>query len=236
MALRRSLLASALVAGSAGIAVATPPLAEIGGPPKLPAAKRGTLGVVAAGPFGTYSPGRILPVVVHNNTKRAASEVHVAASALDAKGRILANGQDEGFEPASVPPGGLALGFVRFGGNVPANARFTFEVTDTPAGVDVGFSQQLDLPVGGARYARGHVTGTGTNTTRKKVYRSFDVFAACFSRAGKLVTFGKAFGSKPSAAPGQKIPFDVDFTRGGKAPAPACAHVLVAMIGHSQPF
>jgi hypothetical protein len=235
---RHLLLAVVCLAGSVGAAAAAPPSSPtaIGGQPRLPVAKPGTLAVVVAGPFGTYGPGRILPIVVHNNTKRAASEVHAAASALDAKGHIVAGGQDEGFQPAHVPAGGLALGYVRFGGSVPAGARFSFQVTDAPAGVDVGFSQQIDMPITGARYARGHVTGSGTNPTRKKVYRSFDVLAACFSRAGKLVTFGKAFGSKPSAGPGAKVPFDVDFTRGGNAPAPACAHVLVSMIAHSQPF
>ena len=206
----------------------------MGGLPKLPAGKPGTISVVAQGRYGTYSPGTILPIVIRNSTKKPVTGVYVTGTALDPKGRTLADGQDEGVQPAIIPPGGLALSFVRLGGSLPAGTRFKLTAAETPAGVDTGYSTATDMAVGGLRYARGKVTGTGTNTTRKKVYKTFDVLAAGFDRSGTLVAFGKTFGRKTEAAPGQKVPFTVAFSSRGRAPA--CAHVLVSMIAQSQPI
>ncbi len=222
-----------LAAAAAGAAPPPSYLATIGGPPKLPAGAPGTISVAAQGRYGSYGPGTILPVVVRNNSKRPVGGIHISGTALDGKGRVLAPGQDDGIQPAVIPPGGLAIGFVRFGGtNPPAGTRFKLFVTDTPLDANVGFSKQVDVPITALRYARGHVVGVGTNSTRKKVTRPIVAMAACFSRSGKLVTFAKAFGSKTSVPVGQKVPFDVDFAR--KGPAPACAHVVASMTGYSE--
>ena len=209
-------------------------LATIGGLPKLPAGAPGTISVVAQGRYGSYSPGTILPVVVRNNSKRSVTRIHIAGPALDPKGRVIVNGQDDGIQPSVVPPGGLAIGFVRFGGaNLPAGTRFKLTVTDTPPEAVTGFSKEVDVPITTVRYARGQVVGTATNTTRKRVSRPIVVLAACLSRSGELVTFAKGLGSRGATA-GQAIPFTVDFTRRGAQAAPACAHVLVSMTGYSE--
>ncbi len=223
------------MAVSAGAAPAPSPLATVGGLPKLPAGAPGKISVVAQGAYGTYSPGTVLPVVVRNATKRAVTGVHVAGSALDAKGNVIVGGEDDGAQPAIVPPGGLGIDFVRFGGkNLKKGTRFELIVTDTPSEAVTGFSKQVDIPIVQVRYARGHVTGTARNTTRKKVSRPVVVLAVCFNRANKLVTLAKAFGKRSSAAPGKTIPFDVDFTLHGKRKAPVCAHVLATMTGYSD--
>ncbi len=238
MAPRRIVLGATCLAGCVAAAAAAgpppSPLGVIGGLPKLPAGKPGTISVVAQGRYGLYSPGTVLPVVIRNSTKRPVTGVYVTGTALSPKGRTLADGQDEGVQPAVIPPAGLALAFVRFGGNLPAGTRFKLTAAETPAGVDTGYSSPTDMAVTGLRYARGQVTGTGANTTRKKVYKTFDVFAACFDRSGVLVAFGKTFGRKAEAAPGQKVPFALAFARSGSAPV--CAHVLVSMIAQSQPI
>lgn len=230
----RLLVIGAFLLAVAAAAAAPPPgpVAAIGGLPKLPPGPVGQIAVVAQGPYSVYSTGKVLPVVIRNNTKRPVSGVHIAALAVDPKGRDLAPGEDDGIQPAVVPPGGVALGFLRFGGtNLPASTRYRFTVTDTPAGANVGFSAERDLVVSG-RYTGGHVAGTGTNTTRKRLTKPFVVLAACFDRAGRMLTFGKGFGAKAPAAPRKIVPFDIDFTRRGKLPAPACKHVLVSMIGY----
>ena len=104
-------------------------------------------------------------------------------------------------------------------------------MTHTPAAVNVGFTKQVDRSIASPRFARGKLTGTGVNTTRKKVSRPVVALAACFDRAGRLITLAKAFGAKNSAAVGGKIPFSVDFTGGGKRPAPACKHLLASIYG-----
>jgi hypothetical protein len=231
-------LGAALVLGVAAAAGAAPPpssLAAVGGLPKLPAGAPGAIAIVLQGPYGSYSPGTILPVVLRNNTKRPVTGIHVTGPALDPKGRVLADGVEDEIQPTTVPPGGLAIGFVRFGGaNLAKGTRFKLVVTDTPAAADLGFTKQVDVPITSLRFARGRLTGIATNTTRKKVSRPVVVLAACFDRAGRLITLAKALGAKNSAAAGGKIPFTVDFTGGGKRPAPACKHVLASMTGYSE--
>ncbi len=227
----------ALVLGAAAAGAAPPssPLAATGGLPKLPAGAPGTVAVVLQGAYGSYSPGTVLPVVLRNNTKRPVFGLHVSGQALDPKGRVLADAVEDEIQPTAVPPGGLAIGFVRFGGaNLPKGTRFKLIVTDTPAEANVGYTKQVDLSIAALRFARGQLTGTGVNTNRKKVSRPVVVLAACFDRAGKLLTFAKAFGAKNNAAVGGKVPFTVDFTRKGKQPAPACKHVLASMTGYSE--
>jgi hypothetical protein len=231
------LCAAFLTACATVSAGAAPPsaLATVGGLPKLPAGTPGTISVVAQGKYGSYSPGTILPIVIRNNTKRPVTGVHVTGSAVDPKGHVIAGGEDDGAQPVVVPPGGLALDFVRFGGaNLPASTRFKLIVTDTPPEAVTGFSKQVDVSIPAVRYARGKVVGAAKNATRKRVSRPVVVLAACFSRSSVFVDFGKAFGARSSAAAGQTIPFSVDFTRGGKRRAPACAHVLVSMTGYSN--
>jgi len=234
----RLLLGATCLAGCASAAAVAaagpPPIGVLGGLPKLPAGKPGTVSVVAQGAYGQYSPGTVLPVVIRNATTKAVSGLYVTGTALSPKGHALADGQDEGVQPAVVAPGGLALAFVRFGGSLPAGTRFRLTVAETPAGLDTGYSSPTDMPLSGLRYLRGQLTGTGTNTTRRKVYKTFDVFAACFDRSGALVAFGKTFGKKAEAAPGQKVPFTLVFGRRGSPPV--CAHVLVSMIAQSQPI
>jgi hypothetical protein len=226
---------AAWAAVSAGAASPPSPLATVGGLPKLPAGAPGKIAVVAQGKYGSYSTGTVLPVVVRNNTRRAVTGIHVAGSAVDAKGNVVAGGEDDGAQPVTVPPGGLAIDFVRFGGaNLPTSTRFKLIVTDTPSEAVTGFSKQVDISIPSVRYTRGKVVGTAKNTTRKRVSRPVVVLAACFNRSNALVTLGKAFGARSSAGVGQTIPFSVDFTRGGKRPAPACAHVLVSMTGYSN--
>ena len=231
-------LGAALVLVAAAAAGAAPPpssLAAVGGLPKLPAGDPGAIAIVVQGPYGSYSPGTVLPVVLRNNTKRPVSGIHVGGSAIDPKGRVLADGAEDEIQPTAVPPGGIAIGFVRFGGaNLPKRTRFKLVVTDTPSAANVGFTKQVDVSITSLRFARGKLTGTGVNTTRKKVSRPVVVLAACFDRAERLITLAKAFGAKNSAAPGGKIPFSVDFTGGGKRPAPACKHVLASMTGYSE--
>ena len=231
-------LGAVLVLGVAAAAGAAPPpssLAAVGGLPRLPAGAPRAIAIVLQGPYGSYSPGTVLPVVLRNNTKRPVTGIHVGGPAIDPKGRVIADGEEDEIQPAVVPPGGLAIGFVRFGGaNVPKGTRFKLTVTDTPAAADVGFTKQVDLSIAALRFARGKLTGTATNTTRKKVSRPVVVLAACFARTGKLITLAKSFGAKSSAVAGGKIPFNVDFTRGGKRPAPACKHVLASMTGYSD--
>jgi hypothetical protein len=229
--------AAVLLGAVAGAGAAPPPssLAAVGGLPKLPAGAPGAIALVLQGPYGSYSPGTVLPVVLRNNTKRAVSGIHVAGSAVGPKGHVIATGADDEIQPTVVPAGGLAIGFVRFGGaNLKKGTRFKLIVTDTPAGANVGFTKQVDVSIASLRFARGQLAGTAKNTTRKKVSRPVVVLAACFDRAGRLITFAKAFGAKSSAAVGGRIPFSVDFTRGGKRPAPACKHVLASMTGYSE--
>ena len=186
------------------------------------------------GPYGSYSPGTVLPVVLRNNTKRTVTGIHVTGPAIDPKGRVIADGADDEVQPTAVPPGGLAIGFVRFGGaNFPKGTRFKLTVTDTPAAATSG-SQNRSTCRSHRFASRAGSHGHGVNTNRKKVSRPVVVLAACFDRVGRLVTFAKAFGAKNSAAAGGRIPFSVDFTRGGKRRPPACRHLLASMTGYSE--
>ena len=96
--------------------------------------------------------------------------IKVVAVARDAKGRLLVTGDENDFQPALIPPGGLSFGSV---GLFFRGKKFSPGSTiELEASIVKDFSspwQPVDLPIKNLRYVNGQVVGIGKNTSGKKL-------------------------------------------------------------------
>jgi len=192
--------------------------------PDVPAGEPGKVAVVVVGSVpADQSVLYSIPIIVRNNTDKAVGRIQVTAAARDASGRRvtgvsrdaqgnLANlGRSQGFEPASVQPGGVALGAVyyRAKSTIPADATFEFTVETAEPGADP-LHASVSLKVTKADLAAGKVVGTATNTTGKPLKGPFTAKVFCFDGAGKLAGAEVDFAKPDQVDVDGTAPFEVD--------------------------
>lgn len=176
--------------------------------PSLPAGSEGKVDVVASGPIKADAIGSVtLPVAVRNNTADTITSIEVSGAAMDKSGMIVGSGRSQGLSPASVPPGGVSLGYVYFGSKVPATADLEFTVASKPL---EGKPYFRDLKVNQANAVGAAITGKATNTSEDTLHGPFGVHITCFDQKGALLNSQGGFAS-PSAdlAEGQSVTFQV---------------------------
>lgn len=184
--------------------------------PTYPAGVQGTINVVASGPI-TARPTRtsVVPVVVRNGTRKTVTSIDVTGAATDAAGKIIGSGNSLGFSPSTVPPGGIAYGFVYFESLIPEDARIKFAVGSKPL---IAKTYIRDLTVDQANSVGGTITGMATNNHSHSVQGTFTVNITCFNESGELLTSELGTASPDSdLAPGQSVTYQVDL-RGAPCP------------------
>ena len=178
--------------------------------PDFPAGEAGKVDVVASAPIKVNAAGLVtLPVALRNGTNESITSVELTGAAMDESGKILASGRSQGFSPAVVPAGAVALGYVFFDAELPVTAKLEFTVASKPLKGDPYFQ---DLKVDQANAVGTSVTGKATNTSKNTLNGPYGVHVTCFDAEGSLM--GSQIGyASPDAdlASGQSVTFQVDF-------------------------
>jgi hypothetical protein len=92
----------------------------------------GKVAVVAQAPLTfPVRGGETVPIAVRNNTPGSVTEITAQGIVRDAGGKIVATGTDQGFHPALLQLGQVALGFIYLGigTNVPAGSTITVQAS-----------------------------------------------------------------------------------------------------------
>lgn len=150
----------------------------------------------------------MVPIAIRNSTPQTVTSIEVTGAAKDKAGKIVGSGQSQGINPASVPAGGIALGFVYYTSKIPANAKIDFTVASSPLEGDPYFQ---DLKMDSANLVSDAITGQATNTSPSKLTGPYGVQVVCFDKRGKLLSTQVGYAS-PDAdlEPEQSVTFQVD--------------------------
>lgn len=173
--------------------------------PPLPAGGPGGIAVIATG--SSVGEDGSLPVVVRNNTTSVAYDIEATGRARQGA-QLVGSGESQGFQPASVQPGEVAIGYVYFGDAMPTGA--TFEVSPSAKDAVSEFGPTIGLPVSERNVTAGEfgsqIVGTVTSPLDHAVDSSASVLAMCFDEAGKPLsshsgyTDGESIAAKGSAS------------------------------------
>jgi len=152
--------------------------------PPFPAGSPGGIAVVATG--SALGDDGALPLVVRNNTADAAYGIAATGRALQG-GKLVGSGESQGFQPAVVQPGEVAIGYVYFGDTVPDGA--TFELAATADDEPGEIVPEVGLPVTELNLLKGQfgntIVGTVTSPLDHAVDQKASALAMCFDEAGK---------------------------------------------------
>lgn len=196
--------------------------------PKVPAGDPGKVAVVLVGPVPTEQrPGFSVPIIVRNNTNKAVGRVEATGAARDATGKLIASGRSQGFDPVSMKPGELALGFVYYspGTTIPSDTKFDFTIETSEPGAGRPFDL-ASLKLTEANLVGKRVVGTALNGTGKALEGPFGVHVFCFDVPGNLATSLGGFATPDKLEPNGSVTFQVDlFDR-------PCSTFLVGVSGY----
>ncbi|MHA7154250.1 hypothetical protein [Arthrobacter sp. TMN-50] len=175
--------------------------------PEFDLGSDGNVDVVTSGPINSSPGGTKVPIAIRNNSGDTITGIDVTGAAKDAAGTIIGSGQSQGVNPANVPPGGIALGFVYYQSEIPADAAIDFTVASTPLEGEPYFR---DLQMDQANLVGESITGQATNTSDDTINGPYGVSVYCFSEAGELLSTQGGYAS-PDAdlGAGQSVTFEI---------------------------
>lgn len=175
--------------------------------PEFDMGSDGNVDVVATGPINTSVGGTTVAVAIRNNSEDTITSVDVTGAAKDAAGTIIGSGQSQGLKPMNVPPGGIALGYVYYQSEIPADTAIDFTVASQPVEGDPYFR---DLQMDQANLVGESITGQATNASADTISGPYSVDVYCFNEAGEILNSQRGFAS-PDAdlAAGQSVTFEI---------------------------
>jgi hypothetical protein len=104
--------------------------------PSFPAGDPGKVAVVVQAPLTLPIPsgGESVPIAIRNNSPVSVSQIAAQDIVRDGGGKIVGTGTDQGFHPAFLQPGQVALGFIYLGigTTVPAGSAMTIQASGKP--------------------------------------------------------------------------------------------------------
>jgi hypothetical protein len=155
--------------------------------PTYPAGGPNQIAVVAQASLVLPIPsgGETVPIAVRNNTTAAVSDVTAVGTVRDAGGHAVASGSDQGFHPALLQPGQVALGFVYLGvgTSVPSGSALTVQASAKPGSGDTYFA---DLLVTEYNNTGQQIVGTVKNPRDHAVQAPFNINVFCLGPSGAL--------------------------------------------------
>ena len=179
--------------------------------PTYPAGGPNQIAVVAQAPLVLPIPssGEAVPIAVRNNRTLAVTDVTAAGTIRDATGQVVATGSDQGFHPALLQPGQVALGFVYLGvgTSVPTGSAMTVQASAKPSSGDTYFA---DLLVTEVNHTGQQIVGIVKNPRDHEVQAPFSVDVFCLAPSGALQAEVGAFADvSDKLAAGATSPFTV---------------------------
>lgn len=190
----------------------------------LPECEADALSVIAVGP---YEDGRGLPVVVCNRTGGDVADVVVAATAREADGGLIGEGETLGLVPSVVVDGGLAFGRVYFGADdLPDDATFDdFELASAPV-EDDETAIRFDFVVEELNVRENEIAGRLRNEHEIPVSVAAGQIA-CFDDAGALLAIVETIpGGTVEPGDNLDVAFDVESPGFGDIAGPCPVFLL----------
>lgn len=181
------------------------PALGVQGVADLPDGESGELSIVAIGrEESSLGISTVVPVVVRNRTGRTVSDISVSGSARDTSGSLIGSGSDQGFKPAVVGPGEIAIGYVYFNtGDVPGDATFDFDVSGTNP--DDRFMSAVDLVVDEHNRTGDSVVVMLRNDTSEVVSGPISLLMMCFDSDGTPIGTESTFTDQNDVGPGATV-------------------------------
>lgn len=171
----------------------------------LPAGEPGTISVVATGPYN----GTILPVVLRNNSGKTAIRLKLSGRVRDSSGALIASGEDQGIDPRVVPPGGLAFGYVYFGGAKFDSSTSTVEIrADAETGVEEDYFKSLEITE--VNLVGGQLIGIARNDSTKNVTGPISADVLCLTADGAVLSRQGTYADDDDLKPGQDTSFSIN--------------------------
>jgi hypothetical protein len=197
--------------------------------PTFGAGDSGKVAVVAQAPLTfPVRGGETVPIAVRNNTPGSVTEITAQGIVRDAGGKIVATGTDQGFHPALLQLGQVALGFIYLGigTNVPAGSTITVQASGKPASSSNTYF--ADLLVTEVNNTGQQVVGTIKNPRTHAVQAPYSVDVYCTDRSGGLREIGGFADVSTDLAPGATSGFSVDLA------GTPCPQFIVGASGFDQ--
>lgn len=180
--------------------------------PVFPDGEPGKLSVIQ---LGTGGRDNLMYIAVRNNTVSCVTYIAVSSVVYTADGKLYATGGDQGFNPAFICPGEIALGYQYYEDvNLPTDATYTFEATARQYDKPDNF---LDLDVTEVNLVGDRLVGFFTNNQDAKVSGPISATAYCFDESSTFLSEHSDYTDKDSALPGEQIPFQISL---GNDPCP----------------
>lgn len=175
----------------------------------LPLGSGGAIEIVAVG-----SPVRdtTVPLLIRNTTAEAVSQVSVTGTVRDADGQLVASGEDQGFLPNVVEPGGYAIGYVYFGSDNLADSDsldFEFDIDTSPE--PNSFRRDLEITEISVRADR--IVGTLSNPLDIRVSTP-NVMALCLDADGTPSAYYESTAEQDALEPGASGSFQIELYGG----------------------
>jgi hypothetical protein len=167
-------------------------------------------------------------IAVRNNTPGSVTQITAQGIVRDAGGKIVATGTDQGFHPALLQLGEVALGFIYLGigTNVPAGSYMTVQASGKPASSSNTYL--ADLLVTEVNNTGQQVVGTIKNPRAHAVQAPYSVGVYCTDRSGGLREIGGFADVSTDLAPGATSGFTVDLA------GTPCPQFIVGASGFDQ--
>ncbi|MGP9490666.1 FxLYD domain-containing protein, partial [Glutamicibacter sp. AOP5-A2-7] len=196
--------------------------------PKFGSGTADKVDVVATGPVKPKYGNTTIVIAVRNNTSDTITSVEATGVAKDKTGKIIGSGSSQGFNPSSIPAGGIALGYVYYGSEIPASAKIDFTVASQPLQGDPYFQ---DLTIDEANLVGDVITGQATNNSSFTLNGPYGVEVTCFDKENKILSKTGDFAT-PDAdlAPGQSVTFQANLYDN------SCPKFLVGASGYGPLF
>ena len=149
------------------------------------------------------------PMIIHNGTDQAISRVEVSGAAVDADGTTVSSGSSQGFEPNLIEPGGIAIGYVYAGFDLPANLTLDQVIVDYTTGVG-SFENIFAVDATEVSVSTERVTGTISNPHDVEVSGPISVGMACLDDSGTLMAVTGSFADRDGMEAGGTSTFTLD--------------------------
>lgn len=196
--------------------------------PVFEAGRKDKVDVVATGEIAPNAGGTTVQIAIRNNTADTITNIDVSGAAKDATGKIVGSGKSQGLKPTTVPAGGIALGYVYYSSELPADSKIDFTVSSEPL---VGDSYFQDLKIDEANNMGDSITGQATNVSELTLNGPYSVEVYCFEKNGKFKDSFTTYAT-PDAdlQPKQSVTFQTDLY------GEACPTFLVGASGYGPLF
>jgi hypothetical protein len=168
-----------------------------------------TDGEVTVAAIASIDGSGSFPMIIHNGTGQPISRVEVSGAAVGSDGTTVSSGTSQGFQPNVIEPGGIGIGYVYAGFDLPDDVTLEQISIDYTDGLG-RFENITAVDATDVSASAERVTGTLINPHDVEVDGPISVALACLDDGGALVSVHSTFADRDAIDPGGSSTFTVD--------------------------